>query len=525
MAALTQDDVLAALAKPEMHGGQCVTRIETHAAVVFLSADRALKVKKAVRFPFLDYSTLAQRKSACEAELAINRLFAPQLYRRVIPICETPDGRIEIDGSGRVVEWAVEMNRFDERSTLDKLAERNQLTEALAMQLADTILSAHDKAPVAKDDSWIARLKTYIEQNRDELLSASFFEKPEVLKLTARSIEWYDNVLPLLRRRAQEQFGRRCHGDLHLGNIALIDGAPILFDAIEFDPAIATGDVLYDLAFLLMDLVEREQHSIANIVLNRYLSRAGEFSHYEALAALPLFLSLRAAIRAKVTAARARSASESKERAAIRHQASDYFKLAWGLLSPPKPVLIAIGGLSGTGKSLLARMLAPDVGPVPGAVVLRSDVIRKQLSGVPETERLKAERYERTVTEVVYENLASTAFSTVSAGHSAIADAVFADGHERRQIARAAGDAGVRFIGLFLEADLQTRLARVGARIGDASDATPSVVLKQEAYPLEDLEWRIIDASGTPDQTLESARRILTCLNIGNSDRQYLSRH
>ncbi|HET7909987.1 MAG TPA: AAA family ATPase, partial [Nitrospira sp.] len=447
MAVLTQDDVLAALAKPEIHGGQCVTRIETHAAVVFLAADRALKVKKAVRFPFLDYSTLERRKSACEAELAINRLFAPRLYRRVVPICEAPGGGIEIGGAGPVVEWAVEMNRFDEHSTLDKLAERNQLNEALAERLADTILLGHDKAPVAEDESWIAKFKIYIQQNHQELCSASF-KSQEVQELTGKSVERHRNALPLLRRRAQEGFGRRCHGDLHLGNIALIDGAPVLFDAIEFDPAIATGDVLYDLAFLLMDLVERRQCPIANIVLNRYLSRAGKISHYEALAALPLFLSLRAAIRAKVTAARARSASAPQERAAARDRARDYFQLARTFLAPPKPALIAVGGLSGTGKSLLARMLAPGIGPAPGAVVLRSDVIRKRLSGVAEAERLAADRYAPHVTKLVYETLASTAFSAVAAGHSVIADAVYADEHERLQIARVAGDTGIPFVGI-----------------------------------------------------------------------------
>ena len=167
----------------------------------------------------------------------------------------------------------------------------------------------------------------------------------------------------LLIARERAGLVRRCHGDLHLGNIVRIDGAPVLFDAIEFDPKIATGDVFYDLAFLLMDLIERGLQGAANIVLNRYLTQTQRLDDLDALAALPLFLSLRAAIRAKVTAARARLA---KAPAKAEQSARDYFALAQRLLAPPPPRLVAIGGLSGTGKSLLARALAPELLPAPG---------------------------------------------------------------------------------------------------------------------------------------------------------------
>jgi hypothetical protein len=311
-------------------------------------------------------------------------------------------------------------------------------------------------------------------------------------------------VQPLLAARERDGLVRRCHGDLHLGNIVLIDGSPILFDAIEFDARIATSDVFYDLAFLLMDLIERGLTPAANRVLNRYLLETKRLEDLDALAALPLFMSVRAAIRAKVTAAR-RKHSPAPEQAA--QGARDYFALAQRLLAPVAARLIAVGGLSGSGKSLLARALAADIPPAPGAVLLRSDIERKMLFGAAETEKLAPQAYAREATARVYATLEQKARRVLAAGHSAIVDAVFADPAERAAIARAAG--GAAFQGLFLTADLETRLARVGSRIADASDADAAVARRQEQYELGNLDWRTIDASGTPEETLRRAQAAL----------------
>ena len=264
----------------------------------------------------------------------------------------------------------------------------------------------------------------------------------------------------------------------------MLDGEPVLFDAIEFDARIATADVLYDLAFLLMDLIERGLGPAANIVLNRYLNETRRAEDLDALAALPLFLSLRATIRAKVTAARRRQGAECTD---IAQSARDYFALAGKLLAPPPPILLAVGGLSGTGKSLLAREIAAELLPAPGAVVLRSDVERKAMFGIAENDRLPQTAYAREVTKQVYAALVEKARRVVAAGHSAIVDAVFADAGERAAIEQAA--AGAAFRGLFLTADLSVRLARVGARRGDASDADAAVARGQEQYDLGVMHW------------------------------------
>jgi predicted kinase len=311
-----------------------------------------------------------------------------------------------------------------------------------------------------------------------------------------------------LRERARQGFVRRIHGDLHLGNIVLIEGRPVLFDAIEFSDIIASGDVFYDLAFLLMDLFERGLASAANIVLNRYLIETRRIENLDALATLPFFLSMRAAIRAKVTAARLERAADA-DRRSIARAARAYFDFALRAIAPPRPALVAVGGLSGTGKSKLARMLAPAVEPMPGAVVLRSDVERKALFGLSETEKLPGSAYTDEVNARVYATLADKARRIVAAGHSVIADAVFAKPRERAALAEAAKSARVPLQGLFLTADTATRLSRVGVRVRDASDADTAIAQAQEGYDLGHLDWATVDASGTPEATLTRAQAAL----------------
>lgn len=490
-----QQSVLDFLADPATHGGAAVTRIDTHAASVFLAGNRALKIKRAVRFPFLDFSSLAKRKAACEAELAVNRAFAPQLYRRVVPIARGADGRLALDGPGEPAEWAVEMARFDERRTLDRLAGEGRIDPALADRLGRAVADAHAAARPVRDCQFAAALGEVVAQNDAELRGfPALFDAGAVAALTRRARDDLARVAPLLDAREREGLVRRCHGDLHLGNIVLIEDRPVLFDAIEFDERIATADVLYDLAFLLMDLCGRTLHAAANVVLNRYLAETRRDSDLDALAALPLFLSTRAAIRAKVTAER-----RTQDAAGARA----YFALACRLLSPSAPRLVAIGGLSGTGKSALARALAPEIAPAPGAVVLRSDQQRKALFGVAETARLPAAAYTEAATAQVYAALAGKARRVLAAGHSAIVDAVFARAGERTGIEAAAGRAP--FTGLFLTADLATRLARIGGRVADASDADAAVARQQDQYDLGRLAWPELDASGTPDETLARA--------------------
>jgi uncharacterized protein len=481
-----QREVFAFMADPATHGGAPVTRIDTHSAAVFLSRDRAFKIKRALRYPYLDFSTLEKRKAACQAELDINRVFAPAIYLGVVPIIRERTGALRLNGDGEPVEWALEMRRFDETKTLDHVAGVCGIDLALADRLARVIAETHGRVPVMDGAAWIAALSEYIEQTHAVFRAEpELFDPAKALSLRSGLSRALDRLRPLLAARGAEGMIRRGHGDLHLANVALIDGEPMLFDAIEFSPMIAAGDVLYDLAFLLMDLIERDLAAAANVVLNRYL-----------------------AIRASVTASRA-AIAVPEERDAARASAGRYFALAGWLIQPAPPVLIGIGGLSGTGKSRLAMTLAPELVPPPGAVVLRSDVERKALAGRREDERLPAEAYLPENSARVYQALLAKAERIVDAGHTAIVDAVYARPEERAALRRIAKARDVKFHGIFLTAGLATRMARVGARRGDASDANEAVARAQEGHALGRNDWELVDASEAPDCTLARARKVL----------------
>ena len=504
--AATQDAVFELLGNPETYGAAAaakpVTRYQTHAAFVFLAGNRAYKVKRAVRYPFLDFSSLDKRKAACEAELNINRKFAPQLYHRIVPITRQSDGALALDGDGEPVEWAIEMVRFDEDKTLDRLAERGELDDRLIAKLAIAVAAMHGRADPVAPAPWIAALEQFVRNNTSIFRKhPDLFRESAVADLERQSLSALDRLRPLLVERGKQGLIRRGHGDLHLGNIAVLDGEPVAFDALEFDPVIASGDLLYDLAFLLMDLVEFGRDDAANQILNGYYAAARRTADYDGIAALPFFMSLRAAIRAMATTSRLEVRKDAVARSAQR-----YFNLALKLLAPSKPKVLGIGGLSGTGKSLLARSLAPFFAPAPGALVLRSDVERKGLYGVPAQERLPPQAYRAEVSESVYRTIIDKAARLARAGHSAIVDAVFAKPEERTAVEAAAAAAGVEFRGLFLTADLATRLQRVSERAPDASDADAEVARKQEQFPMGAVCWKRIDASGSPAQTLVTAR-------------------
>jgi aminoglycoside phosphotransferase family enzyme/predicted kinase len=506
---MSQDPVFAFLGDAATHGGLKTKRFDTHAAAVFLAGERAYKVKRAVRFPFLDYSTLERRKAACAAELDANRRFAPQLYRRVVPITRKADGGLALGGPGEAIEWAVEMTRFDESQTLDHLAEADRLDDGLAGRLGKAVAAMHGASERVDAATWLDAIEGYIRQNTN-----AFSERPDLYPASAAvaldraSRSAFRRLQPLLLERGRQGLIRRGHGDLHLGNIAVLNGDPVAFDAIEFDPIIASGDVLYDLAFLLMDLVERDLTTAANVVLNDYFATAGRIQDCDGLAALPLFMSLRAAIRSKVTAARLDGCSED-DRASLAILAQRYFDLACNLLHPARPMVICTAGLSGTGKSVLARALAPQLPPLPGALVVRSDVERKIMFSRKEAERLPLEAYRPEVSARLYAILRDKAGRIARAGHSVIVDAAFIEERERAHIEAVAKDARATFHGLFLITSLETRLARIGGRGPNASDADGAVARNQENFDLGQLGWNKIDASGTTTETLARASAIL----------------
>lgn len=490
-----QERVIAFLGDGRTHGGVDVKRIDTHAAVVFLAGQKAYKLKRAVRFPFLDFSSLEKREAACKREIERNRMFAPEIYLGVQPVTSDADGSLAISGDGEPVDWLVVMRRFDETKTLDHIADEHGIDDALADGLAGIMVEAHAKAEVRDATDWINDLGRYLEQN-DEAFRAEpdLFPPHRAEALTRQAHKTWHMLADMLHARGRQGKIRLGHGDAHLGNIVLIKGRPSLFDAVEFDDTIATGDILYDLAFLLMDLWERGERVAANRVFNRYLALGSDAADYDALSALPFFLMVRAAIRAKVTAA-ALPHQPEEARPAAAASARRYFECAERFMEPHTPRLLAIGGLSGTGKTTQARLLAPLVGHPPGAVLLRTDVFRKRLLGLGETEPAPPEAYAPQAHAEIYDLMLNAADRCLASGCSVILDAVFAREEERGAAGHLADALELPFAGIWLEAPHEIKTARVETRKGDASDAGAKVVAMQEHFDLGLIDWHRTDAS------------------------------
>jgi len=470
-----QSEVIAALEKRLAPA----KRIDTHGAVVFLSGDRAYKLKRAVKFPYMDFSTAERRRAMCEAEIEINRRLAPEIYLGVEPV------RTESD----LTDWLVVMRRFDEDGLLDRMAERGALTPPLMASLGARIARYHDGlAPIrdgfGRPEDYRHSVAADIRQMREQ---GERLDRAVTEALAEQMPQALEPFMDLVSRRVAAGAIRRCHGDLHLRNIVLIDGKPVPFDAIEFSERIANIDVLYDLSFALMDLCERKLQPLANRLLNEWLWRIAELPaapQHEALALLPMFLSRRASIRAFVDASMAAVSGGDTSRA------RDYQHVALSFLQPAPPRLLAIGGLSGSGKTTTALTRAPDIGRAPGAVVVRSDVERKRLAGVPLEQRMPAGSYTQDASAKVYAVMFECAEQALRAGQSVVVDAVFAKPEERQAAEALARKVGVPFEGLWLDVPKEVAQARVAARTGDASDATPNVIERQFGYDLGEITWR-----------------------------------
>ena len=494
-----QNDVIAFLETSGSYdsGVTEVKRADTHCAVVFLAGDRAYKLKKSVRFSYLDFSTPEKRKTACEAEIALNTRTTPGLYIGLRALGRRTDGTIVWDAP-EPFDWVIEMKRFPDGALLAELADRGLLDDSLCGRLADRIADHHDHAPVAVKSGGggavrhlIAGIGTALDDAGSGILGRTAIDGT-----IAALDEEAARQGALLDSRAATGHVRHCHGDLHLRNICMFEGEPTLFDALEFDPDLATIDVLYDLAFLLMDLEQRGLARQSSIILNRYLDRRDE---QDGLPLLPLFAAMRAAIRAYTAAA-----------AGASQTARDYLGHAAQCLRREAPVLIAIGGLSGSGKSSLGRNLAPLAGAIGGARRLSSDVVRKRLAGAesPET-RLDPDHYTPAASAIVYETLCSQAARLLASSINVICDAVYARPAERDAIEAAASGLGIPFVGIWLEAPPETLATRIEQRYGDPSDATVDVLRQQLGYSLGTLTWRRIGAGGTSAEVAAAAAALI----------------
>lgn len=495
-----QSPAIKFLKQPSAYGlPEPVEMMETHISLIFLAGDRAFKMKRAVKLPYADFSTSTLRVAACEKEVTLNAKTAPGLYLGVRRITREGDGQLAFDGAGETVDAVVEMLRFDQEHLFDGMAVAGKLTPPLMADVAQTIVRFHRQAPIVHAGGGAANMKGVLDINEAGFATSHVFDPEEVGIFNAAFRKALHRHERLLDHRETAGKVRRCHGDLHLRNICLFDGEPRLFDCIEFNEAIATVDVLYDLAFLLMDLWHRDLRGYANLVVNRYLDAADD---EDGFALLPFFMAVRAAVRAHVTATQVEeSGRESADMAAV---ARSYFDLASRLLEPKSPRLVAIGGLSGSGKTTIAEALAPHVGPPPGARILESDRMRKAMFGVTAETRLGPEAYRPGVSAKVYRRLAEKAGTLLFQGSTVVVDAVFDDPANRALIEQAARDRNIPFTGIWLTTDAATLRTRVRDRKDGPSDATVDVLEKQLARNTGGPGWIQIETEKPVKEIVET---------------------
>ncbi len=491
-----QAEVVAFLDRPGVLGPGPVEHRTTHISRLFLTPTRAFKLKRALTLPFLDFATPARRRDAAEREVSLNRRTAPDTYLGVRTVTREADGSLALDGAGPAIDWLVEMQRFDDKLTADRLAADGRFGLAEANALGDLLIAFHDSIEKRPDKGGYKAMVRAIQDLATSLANAPnralgvLAEElvPPLLKLAERHRE-------VLEGRRVAGMVRQCHGDMHLGNLCLVKGRLTAFDCVEFNDDIACVDVLYDLAFPVMDLVHFGLRAEAQAVFNRYLAATRD---YGGLALMPLFLGTRALVR-----------TMAEGLAGHIEAARAYGTLADTLRHAPRPRLVAVGGLSGTGKSSVAYALALHLAAGPGAAVLRSDEIRKRMFDKLPEQRLGVDAYRSAVSRKMYARMAGDARHALTAGWPVVADATFMAPGDRDAIEAVARDAGVSFTGLWLDAPAEALRERVAKRASDASDADVAVLARQLEVDVGTVTWTRIDASADKASVAAAATEAL----------------
>ncbi|MFI9654875.1 AAA family ATPase [Guyparkeria sp. GHLCS8-2] len=452
--------------------------LQTHISHVFLTGPWAYKIKKPMNFGFLDFSSLDRRRHFCEEELRLNARLAPELYDSVLGL--DADGKL-IEANDNAEEFVIRMRRFDQADRLDHVARRIGLDEALVEQIADQIAAFHAKAEVAATETHFGEPDTVwapMQQNLEQIapLLETDADRDRLAEMERLSRTAFEAIRPTLEQRKREGHIRECHGDMHLANMALQDGAVTIFDGIEFNDDFRWTDTANDLAFALMDLNKRKLIAPARQLLNRYLEISGD---YEALPTLRFYQGYRAAVRAKIALLSLRDGMPDEERDAAWADFREYTDLANAFFTPAKGELFITMGVSGSGKSLASRELVLG----RGAIRVRSDAERQRMFTDP------AERYTEMASDSTYNRLAEIARLGTQSGWPMAIDATFLERARRQQFETLADEIGVPYTILFIECDNEQLLEYLRERQahgGDISEADEQV-LQHQLQKLESL--------------------------------------
>ncbi len=500
------------------HPAQAVELLETHISWVLLAGDFAYKIKKPVSLGFADFSTLALRKHCCEEELRLNRRTAPELYLAVVPIAGTPEDPV-LDGPGEAFEYAVKMRRFPQEALLDRVARAGALTAAQVEDFARSVAAFHAGVARAGHEGRFGSPAEILAEAVDNFAQLELLDDPGDTRearqaLASWTLREFNRLEPLFARRKREGFVRECHGDLHLGNVALLDGHPRAFDAIEFNEAFRWIDVMSEVAFPVMDLVHHGLGALASRFVAAYFDATGDFA---GLRLLRFYLVYRAMVRAKVSCIRAHQegiSAQDRERSAAACRG--HLALAKRLAGPGRPAVVAMHGLSGSGKTTVSLGLVEAL----GAVRLRSDVERKRLHGLEALARTDsapgAGLYTVEADRLTYGRLTALAGEVLAAGYPVVVDAAFLALAWRETFRELARAQGVPFVLVACAAPveaLRERVARREREGADASEAGPAVLERQlgklEPLLADELDTAVIvEAGDAADATRVAAKSV-----------------
>lgn len=493
--------------------------IETHISWVLLAGDYAYKIKKPVVLPFVDFGTLAARHRYCQDELRLNQRFAPQVYLDVVPITGSSESP-KVEGPGEAIEYAVKMRRFDQEALFHRLLAQGALRPELIDRLATRIADFHAQAP-ATTDAGFGTPEKVLQPALDNFVEmfpyADARRRGTLQALEAWTRGAFARLEPVFAARHRDGYVRECHGDLHLRNIALIDGQPVPFDCIEFNAEFRWIDVINEAAFLVMDLLDRGRSDLGYRFLDGYLAETGD---YAGIAVLRFYMIYRALVRAKVHDLRARQTKDDPHEAIRLQCAADhYLALAADIAHGAAPALILMHGFSGAGKSRVAAALVETL----GAIRVRSDIERKRLFGLDGSARTDSEVgagiYDPQASARTYAHLAGLAEMILGTGHSVILDATFLTRAQREPMYELASKLGkpVRVVACTADSDtLRERLAARATQGSDPSEASLEVLEHQMAFH-EPLDATERERAVHCDMRGSESARVNAC--VGNVER------
>ena len=507
----SQSDIIAALSNPKNYPYRVksVEVRQSHIAILFLAGDQVYKLKRAVLYPETDLSTREKRRLSCVREMKRSAVYAPNLVEKIESVRRLKNGKIVIGGTeGVEVDTVLVMRRIADKYLLNHLLPSPKFDRFQAMDLAERLSDLHKKAKVFRTKWGVDTLKRLILENESVLscFCPDVFHKKEVNELTCKNLKLLADLGSLIKVRQKSGFVRKCHGDLLLSNIAYENGEFLFFSPIDYNENLCCIDTLYDLADVLMDLEAKGLRRLANILFNHYMAYMNDLSGFPLLG---LYQSVRAARRAAVCAKKATLIHGWDRRRMIK-EARQYFNLACHFVSGGKPLLIACGGLSGSGKSRIAREIAGHLDPAPGAVVLRDDIVKKQMAGLMPTETLDKKYDTPAYEEVVYDVLRQQAAGALSVGSCVILDALFYNESERLAAEALAKKMQVPFVGLWMDAPLSVREERVKTRLRNPSDVRDRAELdSQLQLDTGTIRWHKIMTDKSREKTLQEALHIL----------------